>query len=507
MSSRLQYAKKNIITGLLSKIVTMILPFITRMCIIQYLGSVYLGLNGLFTSVLQILSLAELGFGEAMVFSMYEPLAVHNNSKVCALLRLYRRIYRIIGLIVLCVGLGILPFLDHFIKDGYPHDINVQFLYIVYLGNTVISYWLFAYKTSLLAATQKMSITNTINTVTQIILSIVQIVLITICRNYYLYAVVIPLSTLVRGLITEYITRKLYPEFICKGKLEKNEIKDIEKRVAGLFIYKLCGTFRNSFDNIIISSFLGLLILAKYENYLYIVNSIIGIMTIISSSITAGVGNSIATESIEKNHEDFFNIFFVYEWIICWFTTCLFCCYQPFMKIWVGSEMLLDNSIVILICCYFFLLKTGDVCYVYRQAAGIWWKDRFRPIVEAITNLFLNVVLVKYFGVLGVQVATIITLVGVNLLWGGQVLFKAYFKEKIGKYFCEMVKYGLITTVCVGCSYLVCSFFVFSGWIQVGINLTVSTIIPNLIYYMLFRKSKEFGYCINVLRKVGLRSQ
>lgn len=502
MANRVQNAKKNIISGVVSKGIALFLPFITRTCIIYSLGTMYLGLNSFFTSILQILSLAELGFGEAMVFSMYAPLSQKDTLKVRAILNLYKKIYRIIGMIVLVLGLCFLPFLEFFIKDGYPNDINIRVLYIVYLLNTVLSYWLFAYKNSLLAATQKISVNNNINSIIQVGLSLVQITLILLFRNYYLYVIVIPVFTVIRNLVTQKVSKSMYPEYYCKGSLGKKEIREIEKRVSGLFIYKICGTFRVSLDSIVISTFLGLVVLAKYENYFFIANSIVGLLTIISSGITAGVGNSIVCETTEKNYTDYFKFFFLYEWITGWCTVCLFCLYQPFMKIWVGEDLMMGNEIVTLMCMYFYILKTCDMCYVYRQAAGIWWKDKLRPVVEAIANLVLNILLVKFFGVVGVLIATVITMTSINYIWGGRVLFKTYFKKSMKEYIVKSVFYGMTTILAIAVTQFFCNMLLGDGIALFIVRMAICCVIPNVIYVVIYYRLPEFKDSITLVKNM-----
>lgn len=498
MGSRTENAKANIISGIISKMVFMLLPFITRTCIIYYLGTMYLGLNSLFSSILQLLSLAELGFGEALVYSMYAPLAQNNHEKVRALLNLYRKIYRIIGGCILILGISFSPFLNYIIKGETPADVNIYILYYIYLFNTVLSYWLFAYKSSILAATQKMSITNKLDTFTQILLSITQTILIIVFKNYYLFVIVIPLFTIVRNIIINKITKKIYPMYFCEGILEKSELKEIKKRVTGMFIYKLCGSLRSSYNSIIISAFIGLTVLAKYENYFFIVSSLIGIMTLISSGIVASVGNSIASESIEKNYRDFIKFYFIYELLTSWCTICLLCLMQPFMKLWVGEELMLGNEIVLLFCIYFYILKTGDICYVYRQAAGIWWKDKFRPIIEAIVNLGLNLFLVRKIGVTGVLYASIITLSTINFIWGGKILFNTYFKRSMIEYFRHTCIYLFITIVTGSITYCTCFLIPDNGYATFTLKILISTILSAIILLLIYRNnyifmtSKEF---------------
>ncbi len=505
MPNRTDYAKKNIITGFGGKLISMLLPFLTRTCIIHIFGATYLGLNSLFSSILQVLSLAELGFGEAMVFSMYEPLNSHNTKKVCAILNLYKNIYRVIGLFVFAAGLCVLPFLKNLISGGYPANVNVVLLYLINLVNTVVSYMMFAYKNSILSAMQRLSVCNTVGMVIQISTSLVQLVLLLVFKNYYLYAAVLPLFTILRNIVIHYESKKICPQYIAAGKLERNEIVSICKRVAGLFIYKLCSTLRNSFDSIVISSFLGLAILGKYENYYFILTTVMGFLTIISISITAGVGNSIVAESVEKNYNDFMTLFFIYEWLACFCTVCLFCLYQPFIKLWLGTDYMFGMDIVILLCMYFFILETGDTCYVYRKAAGIWWSDKFRPAIEAGANLILNLLFVRKFGVAGVLLATIVTMLSINLFWTAVVLFKIYFKRSIKKYLLRMLTYAVVTCVCVFAAYKTCAFIPGDNIGSFIAKMLVCIIEPNLILLLVFFKLPEFSkakhLCLRMLGK------
>lgn len=492
MKSRTENAKANIFTGLISKMVFILLPFITRTCIIYSLGTIYLGLNSLFTSVLQLLSLAELGFGEALVFSMYSPLANGDHNKVRALLNLYRRIYRIIGSVILVLGICFIPFIDDIIKGDVPPDVNVHILYIIYLLNTVVSYWLFAYKNSVLAATQKLSVLNNINSIIRILLSVTQVVLLISFKNYYLYVVAIPVFTIAQNVLVNKVTQKMYPMYFCKGELDKKEISDIKKRVTGMFIYKLCGSLRTSLNSILISAFIGLEVLAKYENYFFIVSSIVGIMTLISSGIVAGVGNSIATENKDKNYNDFIKFFFLYGILTTWCTSCLLCLMQPFMKLWVGDELMMSNGLVVLFCIYFYLLKTGDICYVYRQASGIWWKDKYRPIVEAIINLIINIFLVQKIGVSGVLISSVITLSTINFFWGGKILFKEYFERSMSEYLLHAAKYLIVTTCVAFITYCICSIVQGYGYLSFMLKLLICAIIPSIFLLLIYKHDKEF---------------
>lgn len=470
---RTRRAFVNIIWGFIEKMITLICPFIIRTIMIYKLGNEYLGLNGLFTSILQVLSLAELGFGDAIVFSMYKPIIENDNKMLSALLNLYKKVYRIIGMVILCVGLLILPFITKFVKGGYPSEVNIYVLYCIYLFNTVISYFLFAYKESLLKAHQRNDVNSRILSGCNIVMYVLQIIVLLLFSNYYLYIVIMPVTTIVLNCVRSLFVKKMYPQIVCEGHIEKDAVIGLSKRIIGLTLNKLAQVCRNSFDSIIISSFLGLVILARYQNYYYIISALTVMVSIITTAVGAGIGNSIAAETVEKNYSDYKEFLFIYNWIACFCTVCMLCLYQPFIELWVGKSNVLSLSTVILCCIYFYTMKLGDIAAVYRQAAGIWWEDKFRPIVESVVNLAVNIVLVKYIGVDGVLVSTIISIVCINIPWATYVLFKVYFKMSIKEVFFKYIRYFIETTVLCAVVYGICS--------RINGNLLVVLVVRTII--------------------------
>ena len=198
--SRIENAKRNIVWGLLNKLLSIFLPFVIRTLIIYLVGENYLGLDGLFSSILQMLNIAELGFSSAVVFSMYKPLADNDSKEVCALLALYRKTYRIIGALILAVSVILLPFLPKLIKSGLPDDVNLYVLYAFFVLNTVLGYWMFAYKKSLLSACQRADIISKINTLITLTKSGLQIFLLFIFKNYYYFVILMPIATVAENI-------------------------------------------------------------------------------------------------------------------------------------------------------------------------------------------------------------------------------------------------------------------------------------------------------------------
>ena len=501
---------RNMIWEALNRIIAILLPFIIRTVLIQKLGIEYLGLNSLFSSVLQILNITELGFSSAIVYSMYKPIANKDTKTVNALMNLYKKIYRIIGLIILVVGLALMPFLDKIISGDVPDNINIITLYLIYLGNTVISYWMFAYKTVLLNVHQRKDIVSKISSILSLLQSALQIIILIFLQNYYIYVLVLPIITILQNILSAVIATKKYPEYVCEGKVSKEAKKDIWNRVSGLMVVKVSTTTRNSLDSIFLSMFLGLNILAMYNNYYTIMNAVIGVMTIITGSMLAGVGNSIAVETPEKNYSDLKKFDFIYMLIAGWCTICLLCLYQPFMKIWMGEQNLLDMFVVILLCLYFYLLKMGDIKSMYLDGAGLWHKIRVKAIFEALSNIVLNYFLGKFFGIYGIVLATIITIFIYSIIYSTKILFKNYFINiKVSDYFLYQFKYFIVTAIVAALTYLICSLINTNDILTLVLRAIICVVVPTVLYFIVYRKTKEFENAKvmvkNMIKNIGLK--
>lgn len=495
---------RNIIFGLLNRVVNIFFPFVIRSVLIYSLGANYLGLNTLFSSVLQILNLAELGLSSAIVYSMYKPIAENDTEIVCALLSLYRKLYKMIGLVVFGIGIILVPFLPNLIKGSYPLEINLTIVYFIYLFNTVISYLFFAYKTAIWNACQKVSMVNNISSFVVIVQSIVQIVVLLRTHNYYVYLVIMPLCTLLNNFLISYMTKKYYPQYVCRGNVPKEIAHSIMQRVKGLVISRVCTTTRNSLDSIFISSMIGLTAVAIYGNYYYIMAAIISITNIIISSMTSSVGNSIATESVEKNYSDMRKFIFSFAWISGICTICLLCLFQPFMKLWVGEKMMFGMHIVILFCIYFYSICLGSVRSAYHDAAGLWWEARYRAIMETVVNCALNYVLTLLLGVAGTILSTIIAILVINYGYGTSIVFKYYFKGiSMKQYYLDHLFYTIITIIAAAVTYGVCIIIPIKNiYVVLILRLLVCLIVPNLIFILVYHRNKLFKQNIFIVKQV-----
>lgn len=509
-------ALRNILFGVINKVIMSILPFALRTVMIKMMGMEYVGLNSLFVSILEILNLSELGISTAIVYCMYKPIAQGNKEEICALLNLFRKMYFTIGIFVLVVGIFIMPFLKCFIMGNCPADINLHILYIIYLADSCISYFFMGYKSAILSAYQRIDMIQIISALIKIAMYVIQVFILILYRNYYLYAIMLPLSTILINLLTAYEAKKFFPQYFCCGEVTSETKKDFKEKVSGLMITKLCAVSRNSFDSIFISAFMGLTISAVYANYYFIMNSIISLMAIIVQAVLAGVGNSIQTESVEQNYEDLKRFNFMYLWIASVCTNFLLCLYQPFILIWVGQDNLLPISSVILFCIYFFLLKMGDMQSVYYNAAGLWWNYRRCTVAEAVLNLSLNLIFGKLWGLNGIIAGTLISLFLINFLYAERLVFKYYFKNgKTLEFYFQQMKYAATTFVsclityfiCQSVTYMVKSVEIMTLLIRAGICFVV----PNIFFVFVYYKSNEFHstceWIINKIREIDSRGR
>lgn len=493
MESRTKNAIKNLKSGIINNVISILTPFVIRTVMIKALGADYLGLNSLFTSILQVLNMAELGISSAIVFSMYQPLAEKNTEKVCALLNLYKKLYSVIGIIVLVVGVLLTPFLKYLINGSYPDEINLYIIYLIYLGNASLSYFLYAYKSSLLNAVQKQSIINDINILLVLARFVYQLIVLVVLKDYYIYLIGNIGFTIIYNLLISRIAKKKYPQYICKGEVDIETKEQIKTQVKGLVIGKISYLSRNSFDSIALSAFCGLSTVVVYSNYYYICSSVLGIILVIGQSITAGVGNRIATASLEENYRDFKKFNFYYCWIGTWFTISLLCIYQPFMNLWVGKKLMADFYVMVLFVIYFFITQLGQCRSVYVAAAGIWWETRYVQIAEMIGNLILNFALGYFWGMTGILLATIVTSFIFGVVGQGIIAFQTYFKRSAIEYFRDNISWTICFGIAGYLSYKLASVCFFNSVFAFIWAIIVSIIVPNVIFilYSLLDKEKR----------------
>ena len=328
-------------------------------------------------------------------------------------------------------------------------------------------------------------------------------ILLIIFKNYYIFIIILPFITFINNLTCTIIANRKYPNYTCKGKINKEFKKNIKNKVLGLLIYKICAITRNPFDSIFISAFLGLNVLAIYNNYYLILSSVTTFLSIITTSMAAAVGNSIAVESVNKNYNDMNKFNFIYMWISGWCAICMLCLYQPFMKLWLGNNFLLPFSSVILFCIYFYFLQIGVFRATYEDAVGLWWETKYRAVIESALNLVLNFILGKIWGLNGIIIATLISLSIVDLGYGSTIIFKYYFKnKKTMNYFLIHLKYLFTTIIIAIITFKITSFIHFNGFKELCIKTIICIIIPNILYTIAYIKNKYLSDFLNIINEI-----
>ena len=502
---RTRNAARNVVFDGTMEMVNMLFPFVIRSVMLHCLGTEYLGLNGLFKSLLSFLNLAELGVGSAMVFSMYKPIAEDDTPTICALLHLYRTLYRIIGLAIAAVGLLLMPFLHNLIKGDLPAGMNLYVLFLMNLGNTVITYWLFAYKSSLLQAHQRRDVISKVSLLVRVTEYTLKILILVFTRNYYLYLSVQLLCQIAINLLTAACATKMYPRYVIGGKLPKEKTLDIFRRVRDLFTSKLSATVFDSADTLVISAFMGLTVLAVYQNYYFIITALRMMLVVLLNACMAGVGNKLIMESREENYRDLEKISLLFLWVLCVSSSMLLCLYQPFINVWMGEENMLAVGLVFCFVVYYYSMGANKLINMFKDAAGIWRVDRWRPLTAALANLSLNLITVRWLGLYGVLLSSVVSIVFIQIPWLFHNLFREVFpRQCMGRYiqlFCGLAAVALCSC---GASWFVCGRFSLNVWATLLVNAAVSFLVPNLCFLAVYGRNPVFRESLSQLKRTLL---
>lgn len=502
MGNRTYHSIRNIFFGTVDRLVTMLVPFVIRTIMIKTLGPDYLGLSNLFASILTVLGLAELGVGSAMVYAMYRPVAEGDKTAISALLKLYRTIYRLIGSFILTVGLALMPFLRSLINGDVPAGLNLYIVYLLSLAQTVFSYFFGAYKASLLTAMQREDINSSASTISHTIVYIAAIVGLLTTRNYYLYAVLFPIGTVMENLIRSYIVDKHYGQYLCCGRVSRKTRIDIFRKVLALIGHKVGWVVSSSIDTLCISASLGLSMIAVYGNYNYITNSLFLVMIQLCGGIRASVGNSLVLEDTRKNYRDFTTFNFMYMLVTSVCCVCLVALYQHFIRMWVGQDFLLGFDMVILFTVHFYVRNSRQAVVTYKDAAGLWEEDALNPYAEGLVNLVLSVALVRVMGVQGVILATIISVLFVALPWQSVLVMKKVFHVGCGAFVARYLYYALATAAACFVGYWVCGFLPDTGIVWFLVKGVLCAVVALAVLTAVYLPLPEFKSAVALGLKV-----
>lgn len=495
MGSRVEKTKKNIVASVIQNIINILIALVSRVIFVHILDSSYLGINGLFTNILNILSLADLGMTTAMMYHLYKPLAENDEEAITALVTFFKKIYIGIAGVIFILGICLIPFLGYIIN--LPEDVPyIKIYYILALLNVVISY-LYVYRTTLISADQKNYIINNCIIIFKIITFVFQTLVLVLFKNYILYLLVAVVTNYLCNVCQNKIALKLYPYLKRTSVLELKEKKNIYEDVKSLFMYKICGTIQSNTDSILISIFSGTILVGYYSNYVLIITQIVNVVTLIFNSVKASVGNMIFSHD-SKNEYDYF-IFEVLElinfWIICFCTVSFFCLSKEFVEICFGQEYVLSYAIVIAICLNFYSSNIRQVIWVFRETTGIFTETKYITAVTAILNIILSIILGYKLGMFGIIIATVLARYLYAWWKEPMILYSIFFKKSSKLYFEKYVSRILITVIITGLTWLITEIISIDNiLISLIINMMVCIIVPNIIIFLLYYKTDEFQY-------------
>lgn len=501
--ARTKNTVRNTAWGAIYRLVALVGPFIIKTIIIKRIGMEYSGLNTLFNSILTMLNLANLGFSASLVYTMYEAVAKEDNDAICAMINFFRTVYRIIGFVILGLGMCVMPFLPRLVGSEAPPDANLYVMFGLYLSATVMDYILFGYVNAIFSAYQREDTRLKIMTVRYVVQYILQIAILAIFENYYLYLATLPLMVIPNSLANYYVAKKQYPQIRCVGTPSDEVKRAVYHRVRTLFGHTLGNTLLVNVDSILVSAFLGLSVQALYSNYYYILTAVNGLVEIITNGARAGIGNKLIIDDEETNHKLFLNL--SYGWValigIC--AAFMLCLYQPFVGgVWIGPEGLMSDRVVIAMVVLFYTWMFRILQLTYRDAAGLWTKDWLKPIVAMTIKLVFSVILVQITkDVTGILIPTIFALGFIYFPWEAWVLYKHLFHRSWRGYLCRMLKYTVLTllgaVLCYGASSWLAPD---NTMVSFLVRLCLTVVIFPVVWVGCTFRTEEFKYCLTRAR-------
>lgn len=486
----------NIITSTLGQVIVILLSFISRTVLIKTMGSDYVGVNGLFSSILTVLSLAELGVGTTIIFELYKPLSNNEYSIIRALMKFYKRAYQIIGGIITIIGLICLPFLSYLIKDDISF-INIYITFLIYLLQTVSTYLCGAYKSALLKADQKEYLSAKITYATTLITNLIQILILVFLRNFYLYLSIVIITNLIKNLMIARLVnqRYKYVESESTVSLSKNEKRKILKNCYAISLYKMNAVVLNGTDNIIISKFIGIVMTGIYSNYTLITVALKNLLNMMFQAILASLGNLHSENNIELEYTVFTAIMFMTAFVYGVISVCVFLLINDFITLWIGNEYLLSVDFVMLLCIDLYMFGMRKALELFRTSMGLFQQMKYRPVIGMILNLIISLVLVIPLGINGVLLGTILSNLFTFVWMDPRILFDVVFKQyKLSKYFLLKIKYLIEILIISITMYFLFSFLSVDSFGDLIIKSFAVFFVCTITFLLMNINSKECKY-------------
>lgn len=506
--------KKTVINSIIAaamSAVVLLFGFVTQRFFAHTLGLEYLGLNGLFTNIVSMLAVVELGLGSAIVFHMYKPLANDNKGEVKALLNFYKAGYRAIAVVVSVIALLMAPLLPY-IVGSLTIEINIYVIYCLFVLDVVLSY-LLSYKRSILIADQRSYIPNLIHMIGIVTMNILQIIVLVATKNFYLFLIIKVLMRVGENILINLLANKYYSYIKNIGnanKLAESHKKHIFRNIRALFLHKI-GTFIVlGSDNIIISMFLGVVTVGLYSNYYLVIGAITMVVGQMFSSVVAGVGNLLVSSNSQKTFQVYGRIRLINVWLAIVSATGLLLVSAPFIKVWLGDRCLLPFGVVLVLSINLYLQIMRSVTNSFKEAAGIFHPDRYVPLLESIINIVVSIVALQFMGLAGVFVGTVASNLLLHLYSYPKFVYTRLFKRSYLQYYLEFIKFAVIAVISTGLAYVLCLGVHFDNdYYSLMFNSLVSLAVPSFVMYILYKRTDEYFYFLdlfkNIIKKIKIR--
>ncbi len=513
--SRVNNSILNLITGFGGHILSLVLDFVVRTVFIYTLGKQYLGINGLFSDILSMLSLANLGIGTAIVYRLYEPLAKKDLHRIKMLVKFYKQAYITIGFIIFGLGLLTIPFLPILIKDYSTlaeRGVDATQLFLLFLLNSATSYWFLAYRTSVINANQERYLIQVFNTVTHILTCIAKILILVFFKDFMIYTAVGIGIGIVVSLARGIFAKRRHPEFFEKEEdhLSKREISEMLKDCGALFVYKTNSVAIKASDTMVLSAFIGLETVGMYSNYLLFYKTCVTLFGQILDSFRASLGNLYATSSVEKRYRFFKIANFLMAVVFGTAAVGIAVCANELISIWIGKSFVIPQPMPILIGIELYFAGILDNLGQVRHVSGVFRQMWFRPILSTIVNIIVSVVLALYWGVCGVTIGTIAAFVLTNYLIDPHLIYKYTFEnyKPVSDYYKKSLLYLAIISIICAIDMLICScFFTNYGWFSVAVHILITALSVPAVFAVLFWKTDECRYLIGIVKRLLLKAK
>lgn len=451
---------------MVNKLLQILFSFLFRTVIMRYIGNEILGLDGIFSSILNMLNMADLGISTAVTFSLYKPLADGDDRKVFAIMSFFQKFYMGVGVFVLTAGFLLIPALPYIVNipDGTQ---NAVLIYILSVISTAATYFLSS-RRIIFEADQETFRLSVVDTVTMIVTQVAQIVLLLVLKNYIAVLILRILCNLASNTFIFLYARQKYGFFRTYKKipLSKEDRRGLLGNTGAVMVHKVGGVLVSGTDNLIISVMLNTLLVGFYSNYQMVIGSIGALVIMVITAVTPSVGNlKVTSDDIEHHYATFKIINGIGFYLTSFCCICLACLLQPFILAWGGEEYLLDPVVVLILCMNFYLSTMRFPINAFLTAAGYFKKTMFKPLLEGVINLVVSIVLTYYIGLAGVFIGTTVSLVAGSLWVDPVVTYRHWFKKNPARYF-GTYAVGLLLTAGLGagCYFLSQTFALSNAW-------------------------------------------